>query len=169
MNDFSDLERELKQLRPIAPAPELATRIECALAQEPHGTPAAGLLPRRQMRIAWLALGLGAAAAAAIFLLVRVTPSQPDSTERQQFAAALTPAPRVRSESSSGFVPDALTRVVYGTRNEGLVFSGADEQPVRRVRSRTRETLQWKNPGTGASLRVSYPAEDVELIPVSGQ
>ena len=30
----------------------------------------------------------------------------------------------------------------------------------------TRETLQWKNPATGASLQVSYPSEHVELIPV---
>jgi hypothetical protein len=37
------------------------------------------------------------------------------------------------------------------------------------VRSRTRETLRWRNPNTGASLRVSYPAEEVSLIPVSGQ
>jgi hypothetical protein len=29
--------------------------------------------------------------------------------------------------------------------------------------------LQWNNPQTGASLRVSYPSEEVTLIPVSGQ
>jgi hypothetical protein len=29
--------------------------------------------------------------------------------------------------------------------------------------------MQWRNPQTGASLRVSYPAEQVVLTPVSFQ
>jgi hypothetical protein len=66
-------------------------------------------------------------------------------------------------------VPDGLTRVVYNTRDEGLLFPTEAKQPVRRVRSRTRETLKWRDPGTGASLRVTYPTEEVDLIPVSGQ
>jgi hypothetical protein len=40
---------------------------------------------------------------------------------------------------------------------------------MRRVRYQTHETLQWRNAATGASLRVSYPSEQVELIPVPGQ
>jgi len=40
---------------------------------------------------------------------------------------------------------------------------------MRRVRSRKRETVQWKNPQTGATLRVSYPQEEVTLIPAVGQ
>jgi hypothetical protein len=37
------------------------------------------------------------------------------------------------------------------------------------MRYHTRETLRWQNPQTGASLRVSYPSEEVVLLPVSGQ
>jgi hypothetical protein len=59
--------------------------------------------------------------------------------------------------------------VVYHKRDEGLLFASNNEQPVRRLRSMTRETLEWTNPATGASLKVSYPSEQVELIPVSGQ
>jgi hypothetical protein len=40
---------------------------------------------------------------------------------------------------------------------------------MRRIRYQKRETLQWRNPNTGASLRVSYPSEEVVLTPVSGQ
>ncbi len=84
--------------------------------------------------------------------------------------AATTPAPAVAGEAViEGFVPEGLTRVVYHTRDEGLVFPEQTSAPVRRVRSRSRETLQWKDANTGASLRVSYPTEEVELIPVSGQ
>jgi hypothetical protein len=40
---------------------------------------------------------------------------------------------------------------------------------VRRLRSKKRETMQWNNPTTGASLRVSYPTEEVTLVPASGE
>ena len=66
-------------------------------------------------------------------------------------------------------MPAGLTQVVYNTRDEGLHFPEGADQPVRRVRSQKRETLQWRNPGTGTSVRVSYPSEEVTLIPVSGQ
>jgi hypothetical protein len=59
--------------------------------------------------------------------------------------------------------------VVYHTRNEGLFFPAHSDAPVRKVRSMTHETLQWRNPATGASLRISYPTERLDLIPVSGQ
>jgi hypothetical protein len=50
-----------------------------------------------------------------------------------------------------------------------LHFADGSERPVRRVRYRTQQTWRWRNPETGASLRVSYPSEEVVLIPVSGQ
>src|SRR6187200_1174111 len=161
MSDFSELEADLKQLRPAAASPELATRIEHALAAAASAsTPTAGILPRPKLRLAWFALGLGAAAAAAFLMLARLNFQTPAANEAQRFAA-FTPAPAVTSESSSGFVPDGLTRVVYNTRDEGLVFPVRADEPVRRVRSRTRETLKWRDPGTGASLHVSYPTDEV--------
>ena len=66
-------------------------------------------------------------------------------------------------------VPEGVTRVVYGTRDEGLFFPVNGDQPVRRLRARSQETLQWRDQNTGASLRVSYPTEEVELIPAAGQ
>jgi hypothetical protein len=60
--------------------------------------------------------------------------------------------------------------VVVSQQDEGLVFSpNQSERLLRRVRYDTRETMQWSNPQTGASLRVSYPAEQVVLTPVSFQ
>ncbi len=70
----------------------------------------------------------------------------------------------------SGLQPSALTRVIYRQHDEGLVFSpNQSEQLLRRVRYDTRQTMQWRNPQTGASLRVTYPAEQVVLTPVSFQ
>ena len=176
MNDFSELEAELKQLRPVAPSPELAKRIERALEEAPATTtPAAGILPRPKVRVNWLALGFGLAAATAFLLLARANVDR--VPERTPTIAANAPAPEIAPAPAApnpdtavrGYVAEGITRVVYDRRDEGLTFPEDAEQPVRRVRSHTRETMQWRNPGTGASLRVSYPTEEVEFIPVSGQ
>ena len=169
MNEFSDLEAELKQLQPRAVSPELVTRIETALAREATSTPTAGMLPRRQkLGGNWLAiaLGLGATAAFVTVALVSV-----DRAPRDQHAKTATnnSSPAAAVKPSNGFVPDGMTRVVYNTRDEGLVYSRTSAEPVRRVRFRAHETLHWTEPGTGASLRVSYPTDEIELTPVSGQ
>ena len=166
MNDFSDLEAELKQLRPAAPSAEMMTRVERALAEN-AATPTAGVLPRPKVRLNWFALGAGLAAAAALLLLARM-PVDEQPAKEQTFAA-LSPAPALSKPQPAGLVPEALTRVVYNRRDEGLLFPAEVDQPVRRVRSRSRETLKWRDPSTGASLRVTYPTEEVDLIPVSGQ
>ena len=174
MNDFSELEAELKQLRPATPSPELAKRIERALEEAPATeTRTAGILPKPKLRVNWFTLGLGLAAAAAFLLLARldVDPVPADAP----LIAANTPIPEEAQPAPNpataprGYVAEGVTRVVYTRRDEGLAFPGDSEQPVRRVRSQTHETTQWRDPSTGASLRVSYPAEEVEFIPVAGQ
>src|SRR5437763_1145853 len=71
MNDFSDLEVELKKLRPTPASQELVTRVECAL-QQTGAEKTAGLIKKRRVRWNWLPLGLGLAAAAAFLLLARL-------------------------------------------------------------------------------------------------
>lgn len=169
MNDFSELEGELKQLRPAAPSAALLSRIERALAERPVATQTAGVLPGRpRPRVNWLGLGLGLAAAATFLILARVSVNKPAQKEPRA-AVATSAAPQIETTVPRTLIPDGVTRVVYNTSDEGLVFPRNSDEPVRRVRSRSRETLQWKDPGTGASLRVSYPTEEIELIPVSGQ
>jgi hypothetical protein len=169
MNDFTELEAELKKLRPRPASPDLAARIEVGLAEvSARGTATAGVLPkRRSFRPNWIALGLGLAAAATFLMLARVNVDRPSKTTG---LALLTPAPITpAAKLDDALVPSALTQVVYDRKDEGLHFAEGADEPVRRVRSRKRETMQWNNPKTGASLRVSYPTEEVTLIPVSGQ
>ena len=167
MSDFTELEADLKKLRPRGASPELAARIENALAEGSGRTATAGVLPkRRNFRVNWLGLGLGLAAAAAFLVLARVNVDGPG---KRQSVVAMTPSPFAPPISNDAFVPAGLTQVVYNTRDEGLHFPEGADQPVRRMRSQKRETMQWHNPGTGTSLRVSYPSEEVTLIPVSGQ
>ena len=171
MNDFSELEAELKKLRPRSASPELATRVEQALAVEVSGrTATAGVLPkpRRSFRLNWSAFGLGLAAVAAVLLLARVNVDQlPD---KGRSLGAISPSPTTApTDGRDSFVPAGVTEVVYDTRDEGLHFADGADEPVRRVRSHKRETLAWNNPQTGTSLRVSYPTEEVTFIPSPGQ
>jgi len=167
MNDFSEIENQLKKLRPAQPSADLMSRIERALADEEKSMPTAAVLPReRRFNFNWISRGLGLAAAAALLMFAFVRLQKP--TNGKPAIASTAPAPATATNSSA-FVPAGLTQVVYHTRDEGLHFPTSSTQPMRRVRSQTRETLQWRNPKTGATLRISYPREEVSLTPVSGQ
>ena len=172
MNDFSQIEKELRKLRPARPSPILFERIEEAMIDC-----RAGASPARQperLRYNWLSLGFGLAAAAVLVLFAAVKMERQESgkeiaqTSREPEAAPLLNRAQ-KSTSTDKFVPAGATRLVYNTRDEGLQFAGSSGQPLRRMRYQTHETWQWRNPTTGASLRVSYPSEEVVLIPVSGQ
>ena len=178
MNDFSELENELKKLRPAQPSPVLFERVEKALGEDCR----AGAPPARQPGRSpynWLSLGFGLAAAAVLVLFAAISLER--RQERREKIAQVSPAsetspisPALRNgrdgtTSSNRFIPAGATQVVYNTRDEGLQFAQGSEQPLRRLRYQTHQTWQWRNPTTGASLRVSFPSEEVVLIPVSGQ
>ena len=179
MNDFSELEKELRKLRPTQPSPMLFERVGEALKDSGAGIKKRGSLARRwgglEASHPWWSLGFGLAAAAVLILFAAVTMER--WHEHQQTVAQSSPAPETRpvplgtkrSTSPSRFVPAGGTNLVYNTRDEGLHFADGSERPVRRVRYRTQQTWRWRNPETGASLRVSYPSEEIVLIPVSGQ
>jgi hypothetical protein len=179
MNDFSELERELRKLRPAQPSPFLSERIGEALEDTRAGTKERRSLARRWSSLEaahpWWSLGFGLAAAAVLILFAAVTLER--RHEHQQTVAQSSPAPETRpvpleterSISPSKFVPAGGSNVVYNARDEGLHFADGSERPVRRVRYNTQQTWRWRNPETGASLRVSYPSEEIALIPVSGQ
>jgi hypothetical protein len=167
MTDFSELEDQLHKLRPIQPSNHLMTRIERTLAEE-GSTPTAAVLPREdRSHFNWLSLGLGLAAAAALLMFAFLQLRQP--VIKTPAVASSSPAPVLATNSNAQFVPAGLTQVVYHTKDEGLHFPNNSGQPMRRIRSHTRETLQWRNPKTGATLRISYPQEEVSLRPISGQ
>jgi hypothetical protein len=172
MNDLSQIENELSKLRPTRPSPILFERIEEAMINS-RASASAARQPE-QLRYNWLSLGFGLAAAAVLVLFAAVKMERQESgkeiaqTSREPEAAPLFNGAQ-KSSSTDKFVPAGATRLVYNKRNEGLQFAGNSGQPLRRMRYQTHETWQWRNPTTGASLRVSYPSEEVVLIPVSGQ
>src|SRR6476659_11004045 len=115
MNDFSELEADLKKLRPRPVSPDLSARIEVSLVETEaagRGTATAGVLPRqRRFRPNWFALGLGLAAAATFLILARVNVDRPSKSTG---LALLTPAPIApAAKVDDALVPAALTQVVY--------------------------------------------------------
>jgi len=172
MNDFSELEVELKRLRPVRPSAELISRIERALADAGQAAGNIILTESRpsgsDFRISWLGLGLGLAAAATFLILARVD-SRPGDKTKQTTLASAAPTLEQKAAALPNYQPTGLTQVVYGRHDEGLVFPRGATGPSRRVWTAKRETLRWRDRETGAQLSVSYPAEEVTLIPVSGQ
>jgi hypothetical protein len=204
MNDFSELECELRKLRPAQPSPLLFERVgealnECSRASVSDarwswrrftewsrrgGSDIASQLVRgkerertNERRSTWLSFGFGFAAAATLVVLAVVTteqrPEQPQTVAQSSPSSETQtqPAPpgTERSKSDDRFVPAGGMNVVYNARNEGLHFADSLDRPVRRVHYHTQQTWRWRNPETGASLRVSYPSEEIVLIPISGQ
>ena len=166
-----ELECELKKLRPVKPSAELMSRVASALADAGEST-ARVIRPQPRpsgsdFRINWLGLGLGLAAAATFLIFARVDFRPID--KRKQIIASATPSIQQKAAALPNYQATGLTQVVYSKRDEGLVFPPGAERPSRRVRTAKRETLQWRDRQTGAQLAVSYPTEEVTLIPVSGQ
>lgn len=169
MSDFSELEAELRNLRPVSMSPALLSRIARELAS--GQTPSAGVVPRPRprLRINWLLLGLGLPVAAAFLVLARTQIDRAPTKQPAVATNALAPAQMMSVPLRGQLRPAGMSQVVYGTRDEGLLFAEGAKRPVRRVRTEARETLHWRDPGTGAFVRVSYPREEVSLIPISGQ
>jgi hypothetical protein len=160
-----ELESELKKLRPVQPSPVLVSRIERALAD--GGTSGSKVIRPERFRVNWLGLGLGLAAAATFLILARLDFRPTEKTKQTNVTA--TPSLQQKAAALPNYQATGLTQVVYSKHDEGLVFPPGAEGPSRRVRTARRETLQWRDRQTGAQLAVSYPTEEVTLIPVSGQ
>jgi len=173
MNDFSELEIELRKLRPASPSPILPERVEEAMLENCRVFAAADA--RFMAKWRWrfigaphkLALGFGLAAAAVLLLLAQISREERGSAAKE--SAPVSSVMATRPTSANEFIPAGATQVVYNPRDEGLRFADGSQQPLRRLRYQTHQTWQWRNPTTGASLRVSYPSEEVVLVPVSGQ
>ena len=174
MNNFPELEGELKKLRPAQPSAGLTSRIERALADAGQSNI---IRPESRssgsdFRITWLGLGLGLAAAATFLILARVDLRPGDKTKAQPAGNALasaTPTLEQRAAALPNYQAAGLTQVVYRRYDEGLVFPRGANQPARRVWTTKRETLRWRDRETGAQLSVSYPTEEVTLTPILGQ
>ena len=173
MNDeFSDLEAELKRMRPCAPSPELQARLAAALDRP--ATPTAQPARIDDSVIFWRAWRwtLWPAAVAAAVVLALVVTRQPESvkpiTDHAAHAVAETAAGSIAATTAAAdlYEPVSAENVLYDSRDEGLITL-EDGTAAHRVFQRYLDTYTWRNPATKASLKWSVPRDEVRVIPAS--
>ena len=165
----SELEQQLRQLRPRPPGADLEQKIaddlrrrEFALVER---VPTTAVLRRagssRGSWTQWLrGLGWAFAGAAAAIAVIALT-NRGDS-ENAKIASAAAPAP------TASFEPTESTEELVTAEDEGLVL-GSDQEPVRQVRYHSLERHVWVNPQTGARMEFEVPREDVRFVSVAMQ
>jgi hypothetical protein len=170
-DDFSDLEAELKRMRPCAPSSELQSRLAATLDRP--GAPTAqpvridrSVIFRRAWR--WM---LWPAAIAAAVVLALVTTRQPnsvkpiaDETAHSVSGTATTPIAATTTDPDL-YKPVSAENVLYDSRDEGLITLD-DGTAAHRVFQRYLDTYTWRNLRTNASLRWTVPRDEVRIVPV---
>jgi anti-sigma-K factor RskA len=170
-DDFSDLEAELKRMRPCAPSSELQARLAATLDRPAAPTAQPVRIDRSaNSRRAWKWVLWPAAVAAAVVLAL-VTMRQPDSvkTTAGQTAHPIggnEAGPLAASTAAADlYEPVSAENVLYDSRDYGLVMLD-DGTAAHRVFQRYLDTYTWRNPRTNASLRWTVPRDEVRVIPV---
>lgn len=148
-DELTDLEAELRQLRPAPPSPALRARVQRELAAVPAARPRA--------RWDWWWIALPAAATVLIVLNLKLqTPSEKSGE----------PSPAAQVAGRASLKPVAAENVLYAADDEGLVTLD-DGTPARRARLHFVDTITWRDPHTNASLTWSVPREEVRIVPVN--
>lgn len=153
--DFSQLEAELKRLRPAKLAPELTARLAAALGAEP-----AGRRERAPHAWAWITLPVAAAGSALLVHLAELRLTLPGAGT----GAAVTAVPAPAAEPP--YKPVAAENLLVSATDEGVVTLD-DGTPARRRRLRFVDTITWRDPRTNASVTWSVPREEVRVTPVA--
>ena len=160
-NDLQELEAELKRLRPLAPARDVADVIARELATAPQ---------RSRRYWVWAALPLATAASLAGVILLQERPAGSTPASKPTVAATHAPALSLAPKNAlaATYKPVSADNLLYAQSDEGLVTL-ADGTTARRTRSAYVDTITWRNPNTQASLKWSVPRTEERVTPVSFQ
>ncbi len=148
-----DLEREFRRFQPAPPSEGLHRRLAAVL----------DIPTRPPTRAWWQRLGFNRPAAALGWGLL--------SPVASVVTAMIFTGHRALDEPLPSPVVLPVTQaanVLYQTLDEGVVMNGS-QQPVRRVRYRSADQVRWHNPQSGAQWEVSYPREDILLLPIQAE
>jgi hypothetical protein len=178
MND-SEIEDQLRLLKPAAPSAELPGRIERELAMNVASSPTAGVItrPSKPSPFWHWVRDLGWAGAGAVTALMAVAlysaadkSAAPPAGPTPMLASVTPPVgPSVTAPAEEqAFEPTESSRELVAV-NDSNELLDTEDGPVREVRYTYRERLAWAHPGTGARLEIEVPREDVYLLPVSLQ
>jgi hypothetical protein len=165
MNDLpDDIEAELLAMRPGAPSPELARRIEAELGRlEP--APARRLCHRR-----WLAWSVCATATVigglVVCLLLR--PRGTDVSSRASRASAPVTTARAGETTSGSFRRINAADYLLDAADEGVVYTSASTG-LRKIRCQVLSTARWRDEHQNLTVQVLVPAEEVVFVPLRVQ
>lgn len=184
MND-SEIEDQLRLLKPTAPSEGLAARIERGLAISATSSPMAGVIARpskpslfwKWMRdLGWAGAGAATAlGAVALYSAVQkpttrksILPTAAAAAPARANATAPAAAPVAATVEEQAFEPTEASRELVAVNGANELLD-TEDGPVREVRYTYLERLAWAHPGTGARIEIEVPREDVYLLPVSLQ
>lgn len=156
-DDFSDLENELRRLRPRTLRPELLTRLA---AESPDAQTAS-----KSAAIVWLWPVLGAAAAV---IFAGVVLQNWDATGARVRPNEMAAGPVNPQTGPARLTPVSATNVFYGADVERTVQMSDDLQ-AQQVRLHYVDTITWRDPRRNASIQWSVPREEVVLVPLQAQ
>jgi len=168
----SELEEQLRQLRPRAAGREMEQNVAAALNRAElavvQHAPAAAVLPRRKGGAVGFPLGLlqgfGWALGGAAVAIVAIIPLSRIEESRK---SAATPA-EATAASPEQYEHTESTEQLVAAQDEGIILAGNSE-PVRQVRYQTLERHVWVDARTGARMEFEVPREDVRFTPASFQ
>lgn len=159
----AELERELRTLAPQAMPAALRTRLLVAIrTAETERTPAAfgwprwtwqvatGLLVVTALGVSWWANRPPAPVATSLPQVVADRKAEPEPT---------TPETALRAGDNAAFETVGAANLLAGARNDGWVVL-PDGQRARQVTYRLLDTVEWRNPQTGAVIQLQVPREE---------
>ena len=166
MNEFEDIERELRQLRPAPPSEGLQARMAEELVEKAAHTvdKRAGGILFQNIRFRWAAsFALAAAFAIIAFLSIPDTEQVSDTPPTAMDMAEVEIPVALEPASPSKYIPVKARHVLMNAQEEGIFYID-DHIPARKMRYRFVDSYTWKNPDDGSSLQVTVPREEVLLV-----
>jgi hypothetical protein len=148
--DFTELEAELRELRPLALSNDLIRRVDKALAKpisSPLGVTTHGVFE-------WLAWPIAASFVGAVAWLSNGAVSGTKNPEAAEKAAV-----------AANYKPVGTENILYDVREEGLTTL-ADGTPAKQIRDRYMDIITWKNATASSSVRWTVPRDEIRLVPV---
>src|SRR5690606_11805061 len=113
----------------------------------------------------WLAWGVAAAMTVAFFIRTPSSTAQPAGPAAAP-PPTLAPDPVEPGAGPPRFLPVSTTKTLIGALDEGVVFL-EDGQPARKVRYEFLDTVDLRSAADpGARVNVTYPREEIRLVPV---
>src|SRR5882724_1565866 len=150
-HEFTELEAELRALRPSPLSEDFILRVERSLAAPSSSRFSA----KNRLSFEWVSWPIAASFVGAMAWL----------SHGASPAAVDTPSGTGEAAAFATYKPVGAENILYDVREEGLTTM-ADGTPARQVRDRYMDVITWKNAAATSSVRWTVPRDEVRLVPI---